>query len=52
MDNQLKRDYEREVLFYQDELSRAIREKIIIQSMLDEALSELDRLNKEEKEEK
>ena len=49
MDNQLKRNYEKEVLFYQDELSRAIREKIIVQSMLDEALAELDKFNKEEK---
>jgi len=49
MDNQLKRDYEREVLFYQEELSRAIREKIIVQSMLNEALAELDKFNKEEK---
>ncbi|PKE52705.1 hypothetical protein CW676_08325 [Macrococcoides caseolyticum] len=41
---ELNDNHEKELLFYQQELAKAMSEKIVIQAMLDDALEELDQI--------
>jgi len=41
----MNRNHEKELIFYQQELAKAINEKIILQAMLDDALEQLEKNN-------
>lgn len=41
----MNRNHEKELLFYQQELAKAMNEKIILQAMLDDALEKLEKNN-------
>lgn len=43
-----QRNHEKELLFYQQELAKAMNEKIVIQAMLDDALEKIEQLEKQE----
>lgn len=44
----MNRNHEKELLFYQQELAKAMNEKIVIQAMLDDALEKIEQLEKQE----
>ena len=44
----MNRNHEKEILFYQQELAKAMNEKIILQAMLDDALEKIEQLEKQE----
>ena len=44
----MNRNREKELLFYQQELAKAINDKIVIQAMLDDALEKIEQLEKQE----
>ena len=41
----MNRNHEKELIFYQQELAKAINDKIVIQAMLDDALEQLEKNN-------
>ena len=43
-----QRNHEQELLFYQQELAKAMNEKIVIQAMLDDALEKIEQLENQE----
>ena len=43
-----QRNHEKELLFYQQELAKAMNERIVIQAMLDDALEKIEQLEKQE----
>lgn len=44
----MNRNHEKELIFYQQELAKAINDKIVIQAMLDDALQKIEELQKQE----
>ena len=40
----MNRNHEKELLFYQQELAKAINDKIVIQAMLDDTLEQLEQI--------
>ena len=44
----MNRNHEKELLFYQQELAKAMSEKIVIQAMLDDALEKIEQLERQE----
>lgn len=45
----MNRNHEKELLFYQQELAKVMKEKIILQAMLDDAIEQLEK-NKDNQE--
>lgn len=43
----MNRNHEKELIFYQQELAKAMNEKIVVQAMLDDALEKIEQLEKQ-----
>lgn len=46
----MNRNHEKELIFYQQELAKAINDKIVIQAMLDDALEQLEQIENDNQE--